>query len=54
MGILLTMVLLLAALNPAQGMNMTDDDPTVSQDNNYAFVRFIIFGEKTPSSKAKL
>jgi minor extracellular serine protease Vpr len=40
-GILLTMVLLLAALNPAQGMNMTDDDPTVSQDNNYAFVRFM-------------
>jgi minor extracellular serine protease Vpr len=38
-GVMLTMVLLLAALNPAQGMNMTDDDPAVSQNGDFVFVR---------------
>jgi minor extracellular serine protease Vpr len=39
-GLLMTVFLLLALMNPVFGMMMTDDDPSVSQNGDYAFVRF--------------
>lgn len=39
-GLLMTVFLLLAIMNPVFGMIKTDDDPTVSQNEDFAFVRF--------------
>lgn len=35
------MILLLAVMNPGLGMMMTDDDPSVAQNGDFAFVRFV-------------